>query len=461
VVDSLSDIGDPKQLIQRVADEALALLPGAEGVLVGLLDDDSLTFVCGSGCMTPGVGAAIEVLGSLAGASMSSGDVLSCDDTESDPRVDREACRRFGVLSTVCAPMERGGASLGVLCVSSSRRAAFNNRDVATLGQLAQFMGTVVGAATDLAKATTMMLPGRGMRGSPYGWTVDDASDDIRAVERFVANVLNPGSFDFMTNLANVERFLDTGTFNFAFQPIFDLGSGSLAVVEALARFPFEPRKPPDVWFATAHRVGLGVELELAAVKAALESLDLLPAGVRMAINVGPEAISSPELPAMLARVDRSRIVLELTEQVKVDDYPRLRVALMEVRGAGTTLAIDDAGAGYASLSHILKLAPDFIKLDLTLTQGIDVDPVRRALAMSLVNFAQDTGARIISEGIETDDELATLRELGIHFGQGYLLGRPGPIEAVPVALLNLGPRSVGTAQLGPRSVGTGHRHRL
>lgn len=92
-------------------------------------------------------------------------------------------------------------------------------------------------------------------------------------------------------------------------------------------------------------------------------------------------------------------------------------------------LSVDDAGSGYSSLTHILNLAPDFIKLDLQLTRGIDLDPVRRSLATALVSFAKESGAAVIAEGIETGAELRTLRSLGAHYGQGYYLGLPSPIE--------------------------------
>jgi EAL domain-containing protein (putative c-di-GMP-specific phosphodiesterase class I) len=151
-----------------------------------------------------------------------------------------------------------------------------------------------------------------------------------------------------------------------------------------------------------------------------------------LAINVGPETIAVPELPAMLAAASADRVVLELTEQLEVDDYPQLGNALRNIRELGVRLAIDDTGAGVASLAHILKLAPDIIKLDRTLTGRIDRDPVRRALAGALVTFAAETGAAVIAEGIETTDELDTVRSLGILHGQGYLLGRPGPVDALP-----------------------------
>ena len=129
-----------------------------------------------------------------------------------------------------------------------------------------------------------------------------------------------------------------------------------------------------------------------------------------------------------LSRVAGSRIVLELTEHTRIDDYPALLEALDELRQHGVRIAVDDAGAGYAGLQQILGLRPDIIKLDVDLTRGIDTDPVRRALAACLVRFGEDTNSVIVAEGIETAAELETLRQLGVPWGQGYLLARPGPL---------------------------------
>jgi EAL domain-containing protein (putative c-di-GMP-specific phosphodiesterase class I) len=132
--------------------------------------------------------------------------------------------------------------------------------------------------------------------------------------------------------------------------------------------------------------------------------------------------------------VPAHRVIVELTEHNAIDDYPGLVDSLGSLRHRGTRISIDDTGSGYSSLAHILKLAPDLIKLDRDLVSGIDVDPVRRALAASLVSFAAETGAQIVAEGVETEDELAVLRQLGLRYAQGYYLGRPARLEALAVA---------------------------
>ena len=119
--------------------------------------------------------------------------------------------------------------------------------------------------------------------------------------------------------------------------------------------------------------------------------------------------------------------MLEITEHVAIADYATIRRAI-ELLGTNIRLAVDDAGAGFASFRHILELAPDFVKLDIGLVRGIDADPARQALAAGMVFFAAERKLLLIAEGIETRAELQTLRHLGIQLGQGYLLGRPKPL---------------------------------
>jgi EAL domain-containing protein (putative c-di-GMP-specific phosphodiesterase class I) len=329
-------------------------------------------------------------------------------------------------------PLWRGNQTVGVFSVTSSRTRAFDDRDVATLTTLAQFISVVIAAAVDLAGVTDTLFSGAWH--GPAGASVFDG-DDRKAEERFVADVLNPGASGRLETRGRVDGFLKGRGLTHLFQPVFDLTSGECFAVEALARFSGHPRRTPDAWFAEAHAMGVGVELEVVSVKKALAAMSRLPAGIAMCVNAGPEAMGSDEVRQLVATCDSSRVVMELTEQVRVDDYPRLSHALKQLRLMGVRLAIDDTGAGFASLAHILKLAPDLIKLDRELTCGIDHDPVRSALGAALVSFASRTGAEIIAEGIETASELEVLRGLGIRYGQGFLLCRPTSADSVPSRL--------------------------
>ncbi len=218
-----------------------------------------------------------------------------------------------------------------------------------------------------------------------------------------------------------------TDGMNIVFQPIVDLNDGTVVAAEALTRFMDEPRRPPQVWFAEAEAVQMGITLELAAVRSALAHLGDLPALARLSFNLSPGAVCAPELVAALAGLPGERLAIELTEHAVVDNLAVLEEVLANMRTRGVQIMIDDAGAGFSGLKRILSLRPDVIKLDLSLTRDIDSDPVRRALAASLVTFGRDTDVTIVAEGIETHAELETLRELGVTHGQGYFLGRPLP----------------------------------
>ena len=165
----------------------------------------------------------------------------------------------------------------------------------------------------------------------------------------------------------------------------------------------------------------------------ALTLIPVQPQHLYLAVNVGhDDTATDPRLLQLLQRTDSERVVTELTEHLHVQDYPSLIDAVRRIRETGARLAIDDTGAGFAGLSHILKLAPDLIKLDHVLTTGIDTDPARQALAGALVRFASATGAKVIAEGIETTGELQDRPPTRIHYGQGYLLGRPQPLRHLP-----------------------------
>ena len=225
---------------------------------------------------------------------------------------------------------------------------------------------------------------------------------------------------------ARVTAALESGQPSIAYQPIFDLASGRLAGLECLSRFNGEPRRTPDKWFAEAASVGLGVELELAAIRAGVLALRDVPEDVYLAVNCSPRTILDARVQKFLVTsVDMKRVVLEITEHDYIHDYPVLLSVLAPLRAMGLRVAIDDAGAGYASFRHVLHIQPDKIKLDISLTRNVDCDPTRRALASALIAFGRETRAHIVAEGVETAAELQTLARLGVHNAQGYFLARP------------------------------------
>jgi PAS domain S-box-containing protein len=218
-----------------------------------------------------------------------------------------------------------------------------------------------------------------------------------------------------------IQAVLDASAFTPFFQPVADLVTGTVVGYEALTRFT--DGAPPDARFAAASSAGLTIELEVATLRAALDVAAGAPPRTYLSLNASPALIRSGSLRTLLSGVRRA-IVLEITEHVAIDDYATLRAELAGL-GPGIRLAVDDAGAGYASFRHILELAPDLVKLDVGLIRGIDGDPARQALIAGMAYFALKRGIRLIAEGIETVAEFETLRSLEIPYGQGYLLGRP------------------------------------
>lgn len=227
---------------------------------------------------------------------------------------------------------------------------------------------------------------------------------------------------------AAVQSLLRGEGISIAFQPIHSLATGRMQGVEALSRFSVRGRdRSPQEWFSDADEVGLRADLELAAVHAALAAGAALPEHLYLSLNLSPETLVWPGLLDLLcgAAVEPGRILVEVTEQTPVGDYDVLRTALAPLRKAGMRIAVDDAGAGYASFRHILQLKPDVIKLDRSLVAGIHGDGARRALAAAVATFAHDMGATVVAEGIEESGEMDVVLRLGIDAGQGYLLGRP------------------------------------
>jgi EAL domain-containing protein (putative c-di-GMP-specific phosphodiesterase class I)/response regulator of citrate/malate metabolism len=228
-----------------------------------------------------------------------------------------------------------------------------------------------------------------------------------------------------------IERVIRDREIRMVYQPVVDLNSYRLVGLEALARFPGAPTQGPDRWFSDANQVGLGIDLELCAVDAALGAVEQLPSNAFLAVNVSPATMLSHRLADVIPPDVAPRLVIELTEHVPVEDYETINAAADRLRDRGARIAVDDTGAGYAGFRHLLSLKPDIVKLDISLTRGIDHDPGRRALASALVHFTQDTSAVLIAEGIETSGELGTLHELQVDWAQGYHLARPEPLSRV------------------------------
>jgi EAL domain-containing protein (putative c-di-GMP-specific phosphodiesterase class I) len=249
----------------------------------------------------------------------------------------------------------------------------------------------------------------------------------MRMLARLVGSHLTPGSASGGPDaVARIRRAIDgRDIVRTVLQPIVSLATGEVAGFEALARFAAEPVRSPDAWFAEAAGVGLGVDLEMTTLRTALSLLERIPDGLFLSVNISPECIADRRLIDELERAGEGLLILELTEQDRVERYDELIDDLAELRAAGIGLAIDDVGSGFSTMTHVLQLEPDIVKLDATLTRGIELDPRRSTLIAGMTRFADAAGADLVAEGVETSREMETLRDLGVPFGQGFYLARP------------------------------------
>jgi EAL domain-containing protein (putative c-di-GMP-specific phosphodiesterase class I)/DNA-binding NarL/FixJ family response regulator len=221
---------------------------------------------------------------------------------------------------------------------------------------------------------------------------------------------------------------ISKSSYSIVFQPIVDVHSDTAVGAEALTRF-VERDRSVDQWMRDAESVGLLVPLELALVRAALLELPNLEPQLAMAVNLSPTTVLSGRLHEILTGVEVHRVILELTEHAPVDDYPALRMALSRWRERGMRLAVDDAGGGYSSFSHIIELSPELIKLDASLVRDVHTSSHRQALVRAVISFANEMGVTVVAEGVESEPELVELRHLGVHLAQGFHLGRPRPLS--------------------------------
>jgi EAL domain-containing protein (putative c-di-GMP-specific phosphodiesterase class I) len=207
------------------------------------------------------------------------------------------------------------------------------------------------------------------------------------------------------------------------YQPIVDLTTGRPVGFEALARFG--AGVSPAAAFERARAAGRLLELEAAAVRAALAE-GPAPADARLSINFSPSALNDAAVLGNLP-ADLSRIIVEVTENDLVTDDAVIGTALAALRRRGAMIAVDDAGAGYASFRQVLVLRPDIIKIDRSLVSGVHQDPAKAALVRAFVTLGRDLGSSVCAEGIEDAAELRALADLGVGSGQGYLFARPRP----------------------------------
>lgn len=234
-----------------------------------------------------------------------------------------------------------------------------------------------------------------------------------------------------------IETAMAAGLPDIAYQPVVRLRTGEIVGAEALSRFPIEPARSPDKWFADAANVGLEQALSELAIRHSLTRFtDGFDVGVALGLNVSPSLVAKVDFAHLFEGFPCKQIFLEITEHEIVEDYEALAEALVPIRALGVRVAIDDMGAGYANIRHVLKMKPDAIKIDASLITEIDKDSMKEAWLAGIMEFARLSSSAVLAEGVETEEELAVLKRLGVHLGQGFLLGRPMSVEAVVEAAL-------------------------
>ena len=268
------------------------------------------------------------------------------------------------------------------------------------------------------------------------GAGTEDLADEARRLATVIdfatvaAGVLGPHlleSDDVEQQRDLIRALVAAGAFTTHFQPITTIDGAGMVGYEALTRFL--DGSPPQVRFGQATALGLASELEEATLTGAVALSRSLPDDAWVSLNVSPGVVTDRGLLSSLAGAAERPVVFEVTEQEAIEDYGAVLDAVMAA-GPDVRLAVDDAGAGHASLRHILRLRPTYVKLDMTLVRDIDRDPSREAMVAGLVHFGEATGSLLIAEGVERDGELSALRDLRVPLARGYLFGRPTPVAA-------------------------------
>jgi len=240
---------------------------------------------------------------------------------------------------------------------------------------------------------------------------------------------------DGLERSRRLEQIIDEELISIVVHPVFRLDGLDVVGYEALARGPKDDEfECPDKLFKVAYDSDLVLRLERLCRRKALEAAKKLPDGRLLFLNIEPESVTDPQLHDMtlanlLTKVDLipQRIVLEITERSAIVDFASFRATLEYLRALGFAVAVDDAGAGYGSLQCIVEVKPEWLKIDISLIRDIDTDKARQGLVSSLVTYAEQVGVGVVAEGIETVEELKTVRDLGVEYGQGFLFTLPVP----------------------------------
>ncbi len=239
---------------------------------------------------------------------------------------------------------------------------------------------------------------------------------------------------EFAQKATDLRDTLRTGSLYIDYHPIVITETQEIFGYEALARGTMKSMRRPEVMFEVAEQTDMIWELSRLCRNTAISGMkERLTENQLLFINVDPHDFTDPMFTELDLDVkDPSKVVLEITERTAIRDYPKFRGRLKDFRDRGYRFAVDDAGSGYAGLGSIANLEPDFIKLDISLINCIDVNFIKQSLVEGMVRFANDQNAMVIAEGVETAEEYETVKQLGVHLVQGFYLHPPAPEPAMP-----------------------------
>lgn len=416
LVQTLVKSMEPVSLMGRIAEQACAFTDKADGAAITLLraSDDAYVTVSAHGVLATAIGFVVPGPTSLQGLAAREKRPLLIEDALVDQRLSsrvRAMNKQWGTRSWAAIPLVHNGNDIGSLLLASTRTAAFGDADVDAMQAMSEFIAALIDACAQVSTLLTQVMADSNERGQ-------------RALtERFVASVMAPEAVEVEKLQGELDKLMaQADVLTVVFQPVVHLVSGETIAYEGLTRFPAEMKLSPKQWFTTARRLGQGVAFEHAALRAVLAAARRIPDECPVAINLSPSAVLDRSVQDLLT-VQTRPLIVEITEH---EPFPKsLGVVLAELRKSGLSVAVDDAGAGYASFVQLLRLRPDIIKIDGELVDGIDENPVKRAFATALTALGAELGAKIVAEAVETPAQLETLSRLGIEYGQGFLLGRP------------------------------------
>lgn len=258
---------------------------------------------------------------------------------------------------------------------------------------------------------------------------IEDAKDQVRLEEP----LLKKRYQDLLQNIIGDKKIQTL------FHPIIDLQTKNIFGVEALTRGPLgSALESPISLFSIAQEVGMSMELDKVCRQMSLKNSQKLPKAYKVFINVLPKTIQDLDYQGesfkiFLDRVDQlpSNIVFEINERAAINNFQSFNTLMQDYLQKGVHFAIDDLGKGYSSLEAIVKLKPKYLKLDLSLVKGVAQDPVKQDTIQSLVHLSNKTNSFIIAEGIETEEDLKVIEQLGVPFAQGYYFYRPMSVEKI------------------------------